>query len=239
MSFALKILSPFAVLALSSCGGMPDTGSSRFDSGQMNFAAQDATGATLDAQARELSDLSKRIVVQTTLEGAGIGAIVGCGMAVVSAGNASKCVAAAAVGAASGAVIGHQRGKRKVARQIEHVSPSAVVRTLRKSNDQMALVQRSLPARLEAQDAALARIDLQRATGAMDQRDYLTARAAITSERQALASALLETENHAHLAAANLRRAKSDGQAGLDWHISASEHLAREAVSARSSISLL
>ncbi|MEQ6201940.1 hypothetical protein ABMC88_02690 [Sulfitobacter sp. HNIBRBA2951] len=193
----------------------------------------------MDAQAQSLSDMSRRIVVQTTLKGAGIGAAVGCGLVVVSAGNAKNCVAAAAAGAAGGALIGRAAGKKKVAREMSSISPSAVVRTLRKTNDQMALIETSLPARLAAQDEALSRLDMQRATGQVDNAAYAKAHASIAAERQAIASALIETQRHAQQAASNLRAAKSKGQSGLDWHIGASDRLARQASSARSGISLL
>ncbi len=224
------------LIALSACAPSPDTHSSRFEGATLSFAAQPTQ---MNAQAAALSELSKRIVVQTTLRGAGIGAAVGCGFAVVSAGSASNCVAAAAAGAATGAIVGHVKGKQKVARQIEKISPSNVVRTLRKTNEQMALVRTSLPARLAAQEQMLSQLEMQRATGAIDQNTYVSGRTAIAIERQALAQSLTQTETHAAQAAANLAAAKSEGQTGLDWHIAATSKLKAEAESARSSISLL
>ena len=230
------LLSSFALVAVTACTPTPDVSSSRSDTPVMSFAAQ---SEPRDAQGEALAELSRRIVVQTTLKGAGIGAAVGCGMAVVSAGNASNCLAGAATGALGGAVIGRVTGQHTVARQIERVDPSAVVRTLRKTNAQMALVQRSLPARIAAQQEALARLDLQRASGRINNQQHADARASIQAERSAIAAALIETENNASRAAANLRVARGEGQSGLDWHISAAEQLARNAVSARSDISLL
>lgn len=236
MHMPLKIAAPLVFVALASCGQSPSAVSSRAEGAPLSFAAQPAQ---MDAQTLALNELSKRIVVQTTLKGAGIGAAVGCGLAVVSAGNAQHCIAAAATGAVGGALIGHVKGKQEVERQIEKISPSAVVRTLRKTNAQMAVVQASLPARLALQEQALAALELQRATGAITPQDYASARASIAAERQAMAAALIETEGHANLAEANLRAAQAEGQTGLDWHIGATSKLAREASSARSSISLL
>lgn len=230
------IAAPLLLIALTACAPSPDTHSSRFEGATLSFAAQPSQ---MNAQAVALAELSKRIVVQTTLKGAGIGAAVGCGFAVVSAGSASNCVAAAAAGAATGAVVGHIKGKQKVARQIEKISPSNVVRTLRKTNEQMALVRSSLPARLAAQEQMLSQLEMQRATGAIDQDTYVSARTAIADERRALAQSLTQTETHATQAAANLAVAKSEGQKGLDWHIAATSKLKAEAESARSSISLL
>lgn len=230
------IIAPLAFVVLSSCGQAPSAVSSRSNAATLSFAAQPAQ---MDAQTTALKELSRRVVVQTTLKGAGIGAAVGCGLSVVSAGNAHNCIAAAATGAVGGAIIGHVSGKREVERRIEKVSPSAVVRTLRKTNEQMALVKTSLPARLAVQEAALANLDVQRATGAITPQEYAQVRASIAAERQAMAAALIETEGHAQQATANLRAAQNEGQTGLDWHIGATSKLAREASSARSSISLL
>jgi hypothetical protein len=61
----------------------------------------------------------------------------------------------------------------------------------------------------------------------------------IRAERAALAEALSLTAAQARLASANLKTASANGHSGLDWHISATEQLARQSISARSSISLL
>lgn len=230
---ALLVL-PFVLTA---CASAPPSSSSRFDTTRLGFAAEQP--AQIDAQANALTELSHRIVVQTMVKGAGMGAAIGCGLAVISAGNAKNCIAAAATGAAGGAIVGHIVGKREVNRRVETISPSAVVRTLRKTNTQMVLVQNALPARLAAQEVALARIDLQRASGKLSAKAYAQSHASIMTERQALATALLTTEHHANQATANLRNAQNQGQTGLDWHISNTAKLARDASSARSSINLL
>lgn len=236
MRISFRFAAPLAFVALAACGQSPSAVSSRAEGAPLSFAAQPAQ---MDAQTTALNELSRRIVVQTTLKGAGIGAAVGCGLAVVSAGNAQHCIAAAATGAVGGAIIGHVSGKQKVERRIEKISPSAVVRTLRKTNEQMAEVKSSLPARLALQEEALATLELQRASGAITPKDYANARAEIAAERQAMAAALIETESHANQATQNLRAAQTEGQTGLDWHIGATSKLAKEASSARSSISLL
>ncbi len=233
-TFGFKIL-PIAFLGLTACGAAPSSHSSRMEGAPLSFVEQPAQ---MDAQAKALTDLAQRIVVQSTIKSAAVGAALGCGLAVVSA-NASNCLTAAAVGGAGGAVVGHVTGKRQVAGRVEKVSPSAIVRTLRSTNSQMELVKTSLPARLAAQEEMLAHLEMQRATGAMDPATYSRARASIAAERRAIAASLIQTEKNAKQAAENLQVAKLQGQTGLDWHISASSKLANEAHSARSSISLL
>jgi len=135
MHISFHIAAPLAFVVLASCGQSPSDLSSRAAGAPLSFAAQPAQ---MDAQTTALNELSRRIVVQTTLKGAGIGAAVGCGLAVVSSGNAQTCITAAATGAVGGAIVGHVTGKREVERRIEKISPSAVVRILRKTNAQMA-----------------------------------------------------------------------------------------------------
>ena len=234
MQTRTQIMIPFILVAIAACGQSEI--SSRSVTPAMSFAT---APAKMDAQAVALTELSERIVVQTSLKGAGIGAAVGCGIAAVSAGNVRGCITAAATGALGGAVIGNISGKRDVARRIELISPSAVVRTLRKTNDQMTVVASSLPARLAEQDETLAQLELHRATGVIDAVTYREGRAAIMAERQAMADALIQTQSHADQATANLLAASAEGQTGLDWHISATRKLARDAGSARAAISLL
>ncbi|WP_147419687.1 hypothetical protein [Sulfitobacter guttiformis] len=228
------ILIPF--LALAACSSAPASYSSRMEGAPLNFAAQPAE---IDAQAAALIELSERMVVQSTIKGAAMGAVVGCGLAVASAGNVSNCLAAATVAGVGGALAGHMAGKRQVTHRIETVSPSVIVRTLRKTNQQLALVQGSLPARLAAQDRSLATLDLKLATGSIDRETYLERKESIVSERRAIADALLATEANAVQTTANLQSAAARGQTGLAWHISAIKALEREVGSARSSISLL
>lgn len=167
---------PLVIVALSACGPAPSSHSSRLDGAPLNFVAQPVE---MDAQVTALTEYAQRIVVKSTVNGAALNAALGCGISVVTSGNASGCLTAAAFGGATGAVSGHIKGKRTVSRQVEKISPSAVVRTLRKTNAQMTLVQSSLPARLAEQEAALSDLEVQRATGAINTAKYNTARASI------------------------------------------------------------
>lgn len=236
MDMRSYIISPLIFVALASCGPSPSGVSSRSDVAPLNFVAELTEEG---AQTQALSDLSRRIVVQTTIKGAGIGSALGCGIAVASGGNVQNCVTAVAAGAVGGAIVGRVAGQQDVARRIEKVSPSAVVRTLREANDQMELVQSSLPARLAAHEESLAQLELLYATGEISPKKYARSRADIAAERQAMAAALIQTERHAEEATQNLLAAQSQGQTDLHWHIGATKKLAAEASSARSRISLL
>ena len=190
-------------------------------------------------QAQALNAHAKAIVRASTLKGAMIGAAVGCGISVLAASAASNCVKSAAVVAAGGALAGNIAGKRDVKRRVTLASPNALVRNLRKANGSLAEIETSLPELLAQQDAELNHLSLAFASNQVSKQTHDQRVAAIRQDRAALAQALLQSAQESKQAAANLRAASDAGHTGLDWHISATDQLARETLSARSTISLL
>lgn len=190
-------------------------------------------------QTAALNQMMDDIVRHSTIRHAAIGAAVGCGIAVLGAGGATDCLAAAAAGGVVGAVTGNRAGKRDMARRMELVSANDLVRSIRKSNDQLGTITTNLPKLLDQQVADAKSLQAQKAKGRITTEDYEAGLAVIKSNRGALAQTLMMTSQQARTASANLAAAAAQGQTGLDWHISAIDQLERETLSARSSISLL
>ena len=228
-----------AALTLSACAPQGSTHPTRFETNPLSFHNSDLESDSLTEQADILSANARAIVRASTLKGAMMGAAVGCGLSVLSASSASTCVKAAAVGAAGGAVIGNIVGKQDVERRIALASPNALVRNLRKANTNLDAITTSLPQVLAQQDAELNRLTLAYAANQISRETHETALHTIRQERANLAEALMITVKEAKLANSNLKHAASQGHSGLDWHIAATEKLARETHSARSTISLL
>lgn len=193
----------------------------------------------LNDQAQALTSITRSIVHKSTANGAAIGALAGCGLVLISASNAQNCVAGAVVGGAVGAVAGNAHGKQQVAKRVELVSPSALVRSLAKANDKMERVSADLPALLARQDAELAALNSALERGEITSDRVAKRHAEISAHRAELTEALTLSAAQANAAHANLKSAQTQGQTGLDWHLSATKSLAREATSARSKISLL
>ena len=241
MNKPLLMLPLLLGLTVSGCAHMPAAGSevSRGTTGMMALKATNQDQAILAEQTAALDQMMAEIVRNSTIKHAAVGAAVGCGIAVVSSGGASSCLGAAAAGGIAGAVTGHIAGNRDVARRIELVSANALVRSIRKSNNQLGDIKTDLPNLLARQDAELKSLHGLKAAGAINADVYNARLSDIRASRAELAEALMMSSQQARTASANLRAATEQGQSGLEWHISAVDQMEREALSARSSISLL
>lgn len=233
------LLLSIAALTLTACSQNTPHAPTRLETNPLGFHGSVLASDGMTEQARELNAHANAIVRASTLKGAMVGAAVGCGLSVLTASNAGKCVTSAAVGAAGGAVIGNIAGKRDLKRRVTLASPNALVRNLRKANDNLAAIQTSLPDLLTAQDAELNRLSLSVAAGQISKAEHDKRVNAIREDRAKLAEALLTTSQNSKKAARNLRAAAQAGHHGLDWHIGATDQLARDALSSRSSITLL
>lgn len=200
---------------------------------------QSAQSSPVEDQARMLNQMAEQLVRRATVKGALTGAAIGCGLVVVSASNAKNCVAGAAAGGAVGALVGNARGQREVTNRVELLSANELVRSLRGMNNQVSVLQVSLPELLAEQDAELRDLRTRREIGAISAKEYDAGVERIRQSRARIAESLTLTSQQAKLAKANIEQASLQGQTGLDWHLVATAKLAREVHSARSSISLL
>jgi hypothetical protein len=173
------------------------------------------------------------------IKGNKIGTTVGCGLALVSAANAKKCVVGAVAGGAAGALVGHHSGKTQIERRVKLVNPNQLVRSIRKTNDTIEELTGLLPGLLAAQDKELEALLFDRAMGTISQAKYEKRYTEIQRNRTALAESQTLSASQANLASDNLESAATRGQTGLEWHFGATRNIAEQAESARSSISLL
>jgi len=208
------------------------------------FAMRNATGAVaehavMQEQAAALSKMTQDVVRKSTLNGAALGAIAGCGLVVLNAANAQNCVAGALAGGLAGAAIGNASGHKQVEKRMQLVSPSDLVRTIGKSTDQVAQIEMSLPSLLAAQDIELAEMTQKLKQGEITEADYAAKADKIRQDRAELAQTLSLSAAQAQTAHNNLKDAAAQGQTGLDWHINATGFLAKDVMSARDTIDLL
>jgi hypothetical protein len=241
------MIKPIATLTLvvtSLLAGCADTSVSRNDLSNgpvslLSFADNAQQENLVSQQANALNDLSQDILRASTVKGLKVGAAVGCGVALVTTGNAKRCVVGALAGGASGAVVGRQTGKRQIAKRVELVDPNQLVRSIRKTNDTMETLTVSLPQLLATQDSELDALSLKRDLGTVSQAAYEKRYTEIKTHRASLAASLTQSAQQANLASNNLKNATTQGQSGLDWHFGATQKIADQAKSARSAISLL
>lgn len=195
--------------------------------------------AHLQEQTAALGNMTRDIIRKSTVKGATIGAVAGCGLVLLSASNAKNCVTGALTGGAIGAIAGAENGKKQAEKRIELVSPSALVRSISKADDRMESVSRDLPNLLVQQDVELVTLNDKLKHGEITQAQFAHRFEVIKANRAQLAEALSLSAAQANEAHRNLQNAKAQGQTGLEWHLLSTKNLAEEATSARSAISLL
>jgi len=151
------IVTLVAATFLSACSeqAIPYPEASRVDSNALMFFNDPINEGSVTDQVAALTATADQLVLDTTVNGALIGAAVGCGITVLTGSNARECVAGAALGGAGGAVIGNMVGERSVARRVELVAPNTVARELNAATNQFQSIQASLPQLLDQQEAAL------------------------------------------------------------------------------------
>ena len=237
MNKTVRIILPIlAASALSACA-IPNESATRAQTDVLSFSAQTPETALVHQQAESLTRLSKDMIRKSTGKGAAIGAAVGCGLVLVSAKNAQKCLGGAVVGGTVGAVVGHEHGKRKVARSVAQVSASDMASALNETKTKVTEVRNSLPKTLAKQDAQLAALKAQRDAGKISPKAYKAHVMQIHDARARLAEALDNSARSARTSADNLG-VTSLKQPELLWHIGAAKRLEQDAVSTREQIKL-
>ncbi len=234
---------PFLCVALAivaaGCGFRPEV--TRTQTLTETPTLQDVTAqeAQLTEQATALDRLSNDLMRRAMTRGAKVGAAAGCGLAVVSTSSGANCLAGALAGGTVGAVAGHAAGKKQVDARMELVSLSRVTPSITRTRDQMQLVEQGLPDLLASQARELATLRERMLAGELTETAFDARVAEIKQSRAMVAEALSLSASNARAAHKALAEAKSDGQTGLDWHLMMVGKLEKDALSARSSISLL
>ncbi len=226
---------------LGACTGAPhpDVTNMRPAASSMSFLAAPQDDVIMAEQSKALAQAMDKIVRESTIKHAAIGAAVGCGVAVLASTGASKCLVGAAAGGAMGAVSGVISGKRDVAHRLELVSANQLVRTIRASRGHLTSITSDLPEMLANQEAEVLMLQQQKASGVLSHEDYDARVGSIRAARTELAETLLLSSQQAAVARSNLSQAAAQGQSGLEWHMGAIDQMERDTLSARAQISLL
>lgn len=242
MTRKINIIVPLvASVLLSACAqnAAPPIETSRVNTAALYFHNDPINQGSVIDQVAALNQSADQLVQSSTINGALIGAALGCGLTVLSASNAQNCLLGAAIGGAGGAALGNMAGERAVARRIELISPDAMVRNIRNASNQFESIQTSLPQLLARQESDLNSLTMQLINGQISQAKHDQSVIQIELERAELAHALTLSARDARQAAENLKAAASRGQTGLDWHIGETTRLADDVDSTRSTFGML
>lgn len=204
-----------------------------------SLATRPSAEVTLEAQAVALEGMTRDIIRKSTMQGAALGAVAGCSLAMISATSASRCLGGVVVGGALGAATGHQLGQKSAQARLSLIATEDVAQSLSRASARLGTVTSGLSEVLDAQDAERAELATQLADGRLSQEAYDARLEEMIATRRAVAQALQLTASQAREARDALAQAAQRGQTGIDWHLEAAETLETEALSARSQITLL
>ena len=228
------LLSLATCVALSACAQMPTSvETSRVDNDALFFYNDPVAQGPVVDQIDALTQSADALVKASRVNGALVGAAVGCGLTALAGANARSCAVSAAVAGAGGAVLGNMRGERDVERRIELIQPNDMARDINVAASRLDGVRTDLPTHLAAQEAELNSLTMQLVRNSIDQDEHDAAVLQIQQDRLALADALTISARDARQAAANLEEAARRGQTGLEWHIKETTEFADDVDSTR------
>jgi hypothetical protein len=190
-------------------------------------------------QAQALARLTRDMVRRSTTNGVALGAVTGCGLALISASAKAKCMQGAVAGGLIGGVAGYAHGQAQVQKRVELVDASKLLASVRSTKDQLEVVKGGVASVIARQDAELAQMKAQLAAGQISQAQYNARIDAISASRAELAAALTQSATQAGQANAALKDAVRQGQTGLGWYLMETRKIQEESISARAQISLL
>ena len=217
---SMRVLSIFLTgLALAGCTGTTGGDGASSSSGGAVATAVSAqkTDAErkLEAEAKSLNQQTTDIIVRNTVEGAVVGALAGCGIALLMGGDGNDCARGAVVGGVAGGVTGNQVGRAAAAKNVELVKRDQVLANLRGVSTRLNSVESNLRSVVRAQNAEIASLNRQLAAGQVTKSSYNARVNAINSNRRTVDSALAASERNIVKTRNELRSARQQGQQGL------------------------
>jgi hypothetical protein len=174
-----------------------------------------AAERNLEAEAKSLSKVTNDIIVRNTVEGAVIGALAGCGIALMLGGDGEDCAGGAVVGGLAGGVAGNQVGRAAASKNVELVNRDQVLANLRGVSTQLNSVEANLRTVVRAQNAEISSLNRQLAAGQISESSYKARVNSINSNRRTVDSALASSEQNIVKTRNEIRSAESQGQQGL------------------------
>jgi len=225
-----------AAIALSGCTETTASGTTASptvagSSVSASSAQKTTAEKNLEAEVKSLNKVTSDIIVRNTVEGALVGALAGCGLALMLGGNGDDCARGAVAGGVVGGVAGNQVGKAAAEKKVELVKRDEVLANLRGVSTRLNSIETNLNAVLKSQNAELASLRRQVGAAQISKSSYDARVKAINSNRRAVDAALAVSEKNMVETRNEIRVAQEKGQTGLSSVSSAAastqERLAR------------
>lgn len=205
-----------SALVLSACTEATTSGGYTTSAASASFAAgKTAEERELEAQVRDLDQVTKNIVVSNTVQGAVFGALAGCGVGLLLGGGRDDCAKGAVVGGLAGGVAGNQVGQAAAQKKREMVERDKVLANLRGVSTKLDGIEGRLHAVLRSQDAELTSLRRQVKANQISQSAYEKRVQAINANRKAVDSGLAKSQANVAETRQEIRVATQQGQSGL------------------------
>ncbi|MCE6951788.1 hypothetical protein LAZ29_12700 [Cereibacter sphaeroides] len=231
-----------ALLTTSACTTETATHTTKSPSvagGTISASGKNASEIALERKVKSLSQQSRDIVVRNTVEGAVVGAVAGCALALMMGGNGDDCAKGAVAGGVVGAAGGHAVGRQAAEKNSELVKRDEVLARLKGINATLGSMQSDLHSVLKSQNAEIASLRRQVDADQISQSQYNSRLRAINSNRTAVSNGLQTAEQNVRkerLELASLER--QDGRS-LSTLTSAASSTEKRLASLRSTVSLI
>lgn len=159
-------------------------------------AGKNAQEVALEKDVQSLSKQTQDIIVRNTVEGALVGAALGCGLILAMGGDRDDCVRGALIGGVAGAAGGNAIGQQTAAKNNELVKQDAILANLKGVNSKLEGVTAKLDTVLKAQSTEIASLRRQVDSKQISQSQYDSRLKSINSNRKAVSDGLLTAEKN-------------------------------------------
>lgn len=210
--------SPFAILLVAaiSLGGCVENGAGGMSTASFSSSGQKtAAERQLEAEVRSLDQVTRNIVVRNTVQGAMVGAALGCGLALAFGGRSEDCAKGALAGGVAGGVYGNQVGKRAAAVKVELVKRDRIIANLKGVNAKLNGIEANVRSVVRAQDVELRSLRRQVKAGQISKSAYEARLQAINSNRATVSNGLLKAQKNVVNTRSEIATARRKGQPGL------------------------
>lgn len=241
MRFKPVFIACLAVLALAGCSDeMKVDRAARFPD-VLGFASSKPVSEeiVLTQQAEAFRDITADLKKRSTIKGAAVGALSGCGFSLVAGAGKGSCLQAAAKGAAIGGAMGFASGAREEKKLVQMIPLNQTLPLVKRAGTTAGTLARDMQAILVSQEVELGLLRSDLAAGKIPQAHYDTRVAEIRTLRAGMAKALSKAAENVAATRRSFEGAQEQGQDGLAWYLHALGLIEQDTISARDDISLL
>ncbi|OYU17397.1 MAG: hypothetical protein CFE34_15900 [Rhodobacteraceae bacterium PARR1] len=234
------LLATTLVLAMMTAACTDTTGGSvPGASSSVSVSGKNANEIALEREVMSLQQQTKNIIVRNTVEGAVVGALAGCALAVMLGGDEQDCARGAVVGGVAGGVGGNAVGRAAAEKNEELVKQDAILANLKGINAKLGSVQGRLSTVLAAQKTELASLKRQLDGDQISKSAYDARVKSINANRTAVSSGLQAAETGVARSRTELASVEKEGGRAMPALQTAAQSTESRLKALRGTISLI